>query len=86
MRCHVCDKALTDTEIQASPSGHGYEPCSVCMEIALDAAYCDGFVREDPLEEIELDDDGSLDTLELDTFRTVFDHCDPGFQSDHYRE
>lgn len=62
MRCHICDKTLTEGEIQVSPSGHGYEPCSVCMEIALDAAYCDGFVRPDDLDEV--------DTLEGDTFLT----------------
>lgn len=65
MRCHVCDKAISEAEIQVTPDGKGYEPCSICMEIALDAAYCDGFVRSDDLDEIEV--------LDGDTFVTEAD-------------
>lgn len=71
MRCHVCDKALTDAEIQVSPSGVGYEPCIPCMEVAMDAAYSDGFVREEPLDDPELNDefgDGAVEVLDPDTF------------------
>ena len=86
MRCHICDKSLTETEIQVSPSGKGYEPCAPCMEIILDAAYSDGFVKEEPLEDIEVEDDGIVDTLDLDEYRSTFDHCDPGYSSDRYQE
>lgn len=69
MRCHVCDKTLTEAEIIPLPKGHGYEPCSVCLEIALDAAYSNGFVREDPLDDPYLEDEygsGEVETLDSD--------------------
>lgn len=53
MRCHCCDKALTEAEIQLNPDGK-FEMCPICLEIALDAAYCDGFVRPDELEDIPI--------------------------------
>jgi hypothetical protein len=56
------------------------------MEIILDAAYSDGFVKEEPLEDIEVEDDGIVDTLDLDEYRSTFDHCDPGYSSDRYQE
>lgn len=48
----------------------------------MDAAYCDGFVKEDPLDDPELQDgfgNGSVEVLDPDSYRSTFDHCDPGF-------
>ena len=60
MRCHICDKTLSDAEIQLAPD-KTYEPCAPCMEIILDAAYSDGFIRPDDLDAVEiLDDDTSI--------------------------
>lgn len=70
MRCRICDKALSDAEIQTAPDGSS-EPCTPCMEIVLDAAYSDGFVRPDDLaDEVEtLDDETFMSELdELDTW------------------
>ena len=64
MRCHICDRPLSDSEVQTCPSGSGFEPCTTCMDIALDAAYCDGFVKED-LDEVEVLD-GDDHVTELD--------------------
>lgn len=50
MRCHICDKALTEAEIQINPDKK-FECCSICLEVALDAAYCDGFVPPDEYSE-----------------------------------
>ena len=89
MRCHICDKALSEAEIQLTPDGKEFEPCSVCMEVIMETAYCDGFVREEPLDDPELDDlygSGSVEVLDPDTYRSAFDHCDPGFQKDSYSE
>lgn len=79
MRCHICDKALTEAEIQVTPDQKTYEPCTVCMDIALDAAYSDGFVREEPLDDPDIEDQfgsGVVETLDEDYHRSVYDHCD----------
>jgi hypothetical protein len=79
VRCFICNEVLSDTEIQLAPDGT-YEPCTECMEIALDAAYSEGFSPDSDTDpEIEDFGTGSVDTLEAETFRTVFDHCDPGY-------
>ena len=52
MRCSCCDKAMTDKEIQYRKEDGKWELCSVCLDVAMDAAYSDGFQNED--------DDGSV--------------------------
>lgn len=47
MKCHICDKELSDKEITYNEDLKAYEPCTYCLEAALDAAYCDGFNIED---------------------------------------
>jgi hypothetical protein len=54
MRCHCCDKALTEAEIQFIPQTLKFEMCSICLEVAMDAAYSDGFVRPDEMDEIPI--------------------------------
>ena len=83
MRCHICDKALSEAEIQVTPDNKGFEPCAICTEIAMDAAYCDGFVREEPLDDPELNTsfgNGAVEVLDADTFRSGVDQYDLGFQ------
>ena len=64
MHCHICDKMMSSSEIQLAPD-KSYEPCALCMEIILDTAYSDGFIRPDDLDDIEtLDDDSN--TTEID--------------------
>ena len=43
MRCHICDKQLSDQEISFNPETRQFEPCTECLTSALDAAYSDGF-------------------------------------------
>lgn len=57
MRCYICDKSLTEAEIQLTPDKKGFEPCSVCLEVAMDAAYSDGFVRPDEADEVPIIED-----------------------------
>lgn len=80
MRCHICDRALAEAEIQTTPNNKSYEPCSTCFEIAMDAAYCDGFVRDDEgTGDPDLDDlygSGSVDTLDADTLSSFLDRSD----------
>ena len=47
MRCSCCDKAMTDKEIQYRKEDGKWELCSVCLDVAMDAAYSDGFKNED---------------------------------------
>jgi hypothetical protein len=80
MRCNICDKALTEAEIQYNPSDKSFECCTVCLDIALDAAYSNGFIKEDPLDDDELELDfgnGSIAVLDPEMFRSVYDHSDP---------
>jgi hypothetical protein len=51
------------------------------MEVIMDTAYSDGFVKEDDIT-TELPDDvgsGLVDVLDVETYRTTFDHCDAGY-------
>jgi hypothetical protein len=79
MRCHICDKALTEAEIQLTPDKKGFEPCAVCMEIALDAAYSDGFVAEDEYTEKTHPTfrEEVVPILEPDTLQEEFDFASP---------
>lgn len=81
MKCHVCDKTLTEAEIQVDPTGR-FEPCAPCMEIVLDAAYCDGFVRPDEMTDESPFGDGSVETLDPDTHYSLLNSDDIGFQDD----
>lgn len=70
MRCHICDRALSDTGIVYNKTIGGYEPCPVCLEAALDAAYSKGFSPdEEPLDDPELQEEygnGSVETVDPD--------------------
>jgi len=60
MRCNICDRSMSDKEIQPAEGDALYEPCSTCLEIALDAAYSDGFIKDD--DEYILLDEPNEDT------------------------
>lgn len=45
MRCNCCDRPLSDKEIVFNKEIDCYEPCSTCLEIALDAAYSTDFIN-----------------------------------------
>lgn len=47
---------MSEKEISFNEELGTFEPCSTCLEIAMDAAYCDGFQTEDD-EYIILDDE-----------------------------
>ena len=47
MRCNICDNELSDKEISFNKELDAFEPCTVCLDAAMEAAYCDGFVTED---------------------------------------
>lgn len=47
MRCAICDKELSDKEVTYNEDLQGYEPCTECLDIALDAAYSGGVPDDD---------------------------------------
>lgn len=70
MRCHICDKALSDTEVVFNKELNDYEPCSTCLEIAMDAAFSQGYHRPDDEIAVEVGDefgDGIVETLDPET-------------------
>lgn len=71
MRCNICDKAMSDSEIIFNKDLNGYEPCVVCLEIAMDAAFSQGIQKQDEFEiPEEIGDefgDGIVETFDSDT-------------------
>lgn len=65
-RCHICDNELTEQEIQFGEDKK-LEPCTTCLEIIMDAAYCDGF-EPYPDEDVTVIHDH--DTISLDNLET----------------
>lgn len=58
-RCYVCDKSLSEKEVVYNEELKHQEPCTECLDIALDAAYSNGFTWYDYDDEdlILLDDE-----------------------------
>lgn len=76
MHCSICDKMLSETEIVFNVDLGTYEPCTTCLDIALDAAYSNGFSPDgEPLDDPDMQDEygnGAAETV------------DPDFQRDDY--
>lgn len=69
MRCNCCDKALSDTEVVWNNELKAYEMCATCLEIAMDAAFSQGYNRPDDEIAVEIGDefgDGIVETLDTD--------------------
>lgn len=47
MKCNVCDRQLGEKEISWNKDINNFEMCGECLEVALDAAFSDGFLKED---------------------------------------
>jgi hypothetical protein len=71
MRCNICDRALTEKEISLHPATKQFEPCTTCLEIAFDAAYCDGFDTEDDAFVLLDEDDKPFLDYELVVYRNI---------------
>ncbi len=76
MKCYICDKTLTELEVQWNKDLEEWEPCGTCLEIALDAAYSGDFETKEEGEEQTPFGSGAVDTLDSDTYRSYYDHCD----------
>lgn len=70
MRCNICDRALSDAEVVFNKDLDTYEPCSTCLEVAMDAAFSQGFSPDgDPLDDPEMQEEfgnGAVETLDPD--------------------
>lgn len=70
MHCNICDKMLSETEIVFNNDINTYEPCSTCLNVALDAAYSQGFSPDgEPLDDPEMQDEygnGAVETIDPD--------------------
>lgn len=47
MKCNICDKELTEKEVVWNTDIDTFEPCTVCLDSIMDAAFSDGFARPD---------------------------------------
>lgn len=47
MRCSCCDRVLSDKEVVWNNDIKSFELCGTCLDIAMDAAYSNGFHTED---------------------------------------
>ena len=61
MHCYVCDKELTDKETVWNADLEGFEMCTHCLDISLDAAYSNGYGRPDEDDSFVLLDDDDND-------------------------
>lgn len=64
MHCNICDRMLSEKEIVWNKDIDTYEPCGTCLEIAMDAAYSDGFQYDDDEADcIYIGEESMLDDL-----------------------
>lgn len=87
MRCNICNKELSASEIVFNKELDAFEPCSVCLDVIMDTAFSQGFNKPDD-EEVsdEVGDkygDGIVETLEEDEEEIPFNDC---FVSSHAYE
>lgn len=83
MKCNICDKTMNPDEIQYIQEIKTFDCCSVCLDIAMDAAYSGDFKRnEENIEELDDDIepefkfDGEVETLDMDTYQSTLEGGD----------
>lgn len=57
MHCKACDKELSEKEINWNSDLNDWELCTHCLDVAMDAAWTNGFNGEDEEEFVVLDGD-----------------------------
>ena len=78
MKCHICDKELSDKEVSWNKDLSAFEPCSTCLDIAFDAAFSDGFSRPDDDDKfviVEDEDNASYESA-MNTMYSYFKRGD----------
>lgn len=64
IKCAICDKEISDKEIDYNDDMKAFEPCGTCLSIAMDAAYSGGFSHDDEVSTL-IDDDLFVDSSEI---------------------
>lgn len=82
MKCYICDRTMSPEEIQYIKEENTFDCCSVCLEVAKDAAYCDGFKPEPDPEEEEIEFEANMKEIEL----LILDEDSPMFSFEAYKE
>jgi len=75
MRCNICDKTLSETEVLFNKEIDAFEPCSTCLDIAMETAFSQGFHKPDdeiPVEVGDIYGDGIIETLDSDVFSSSY--------------
>jgi cytidine deaminase len=63
MRCNICNKVLTDKEVNYNHDLKTYEPCTLCLDVIQDVL---SKYRDRPvMDEDEFPDDDLLSELDL---------------------
>lgn len=57
MKCKCCNATLSEKEIIWNDELKEWEMCTVCVDIAMDAAYSEGFTIDDEDSVVVLDTD-----------------------------
>lgn len=68
MKCSICDREMTETDIVWNKDTKEFEPCPVCLDVIWETAYSGGFLKED-----------AVPTLEGEEYRSYFDHSDASY-------
>lgn len=73
MHCNICDKELSDKEVNYNDDLKTYEPCTTCLDVAMDAAYSQGYKTEDDEFYIEEDFDANSEVANDYKFNTFYE-------------
>lgn len=67
MHCNICDRELSDKEVVWNVDLNTYEPCTTCLDIAMDAAYSNGFKTENDEYDlfVEPEFDGQFESVQV---------------------
>lgn len=58
MHCNICDKQLSEKEINWNDDLPGWEPCGTCLDVIMDAAFAGNYEdEEERVVDSDFDDD-----------------------------
>lgn len=82
IHCDICDRDMSDKEIQYNEDLKTYESCTTCLDIAMEAAYTGQFKTEDDVYELLEDDFDNWDGIEVINFGLDYDPYQEEFRVD----